>query len=139
MRETTTISRYMMRFPRIVVCDEQNNKASQENACSFSDSIRHIQLGLKQAASSESKCLQNHDSNQTDIQKFQADSHPFRIWKEIFLLHNESVTTCRTILLGHSLKYLTTAIITHDLEKTFLNTETSIFPDILKVVERSEN
>jgi hypothetical protein len=138
MRETTTFSRYMMRFPRIVVYDEQKNKPSQENAISFSNSIRHIQLGQQEAVS-QSKCLQNQDSNQTDIQKFQADSHPFRIWKEFFLLHNESIATCRTILLGHSLKYLNIATMTHGLEKTFLSTETSIFPNISKVVERSEN
>jgi hypothetical protein len=119
MRETTTLSRYVMRFPRIVVYDEQKNKASQENACSFSASIRHIKLGQKQAAS-QSKCLQNHDNNQTDIQKFQADSHPFRIWKEFFLLHNESIATCKTILLGRSLKYLNIATMTHGLEKMFL-------------------
>lgn len=139
MRETTTISGYMMRFPRIPANGERNNKEFQENACGLFTSIPHIQLGLKHSVAYQSKCLQNRDSKHADTEKFQADSHPFRMCKEFFLLHNESTAICKTILPSSSLKYPTIATITHHLEKKFLSAETSIFPNISKVVEKSEN
>ncbi len=63
-----------MRFPRMLVGNERNdNKVSSKNAYDIFATFWHLKLGLKQVVVYPSRCLQNRDSKQTFMQKFQDD------------------------------------------------------------------
>jgi hypothetical protein len=61
-----------MRFPRMMVDDERNDIVSTKNAYNVFATFRHLKLSLKQAVY-PLRGLQNRDSEQTFIQKFQDD------------------------------------------------------------------
>ncbi len=105
MRYTTIITGYVMRFPRMQVDSERNDKVSFKGACGV--------------------------NKQVVVQKFQDDIPPFRIWID-FLLHNGWRARFRSVKPGRPLKYLTITIITRGLEYKVVSTETSIFPEIFK-------
>jgi hypothetical protein len=131
MRYTTIITGYVMRFPRMQVDSERNDKVSFKGACSVFAIIPRIQLGgLKQAACPPS-CLKSHGNNQVVVQKFQDDIPPFRMWIS-FLLHNGWRARFRSVKPRRSLKYLTITTITYGLENKVVSTETSVFPEIFK-------
>ena len=131
MTETTNISRYLMRFPRIQDDSERNDKVSSKDAYYVFDKIVHIQLGGLKQSVYPCRCLKYRRSKQVVVLKFQDDIPPFRMWID-FLLHNEWIARFRAIELGRCLKYLTITTIPHGLENKVLSTETSIFPDIFK-------
>jgi hypothetical protein len=131
MTETTNISRYVMRFPRMRDDSERNDKALSKDAYAVSVKMVRIQIGGLKQAVYPPRCLKYRGSKQVVVQKFQDDIPPFRMWID-FLLHNEWIARFRTVELGRSLKYLIITTITHGLENKVLGTETSIFPDIFK-------
>lgn len=127
-----------MRFPRMLVDIERNDKVSSKNEYDVFDTFRHLKLGPKQAVY-PSRCLQNRDNKQTFLQKFQDDGPLFRMWID-FLLHNEWIARSRDIMHGRSFIYWTIVTITHDLEDNKVaSTKAGKFTDIAKVVEKSEN
>lgn len=131
MTETTNISRYVMRFPRMQDDSERNDKVSSKDAYYVFAKIVRIQLGGLKQSVYPPRCLKYRGSKQVVVQKFQDDIPPFRMWID-FLLHNEWIARFRAIELGRFLKYLTITTIPHGLENKVLSTETSIFPDIFK-------
>ena len=131
MRYTTIITSYVMRFPRMQVDSERNDKVSFKGACSVFAIIPRIQLGgLKQAAYPPSS-LKSRGNKQVVVQKFQDDIPTLRMWID-FLLHNGWRARLSSVKPGRSLKYLTITTITCGLEYKVVSTETSIFPDIIK-------
>ena len=131
MRYTTIITGYVMRFPRMQVDSERNDKVSFKGACSVFAIIPRIQLGgLKQAAYLPSS-LKSRGNKQVVVQKFQDDIPTLRMWID-FLLHNGWRARFSSVKRGCSLKYLTITTITCGLEYKVVSTETSIFPDIIK-------
>jgi hypothetical protein len=116
---------------------ERNDKVSSKNAYNVFDTFRQLKLGLKQVVY-PSRCLQNRDSRQTFLQKFQDGSPLFRMWID-FLFHNEWIARSRDIMHGRSFIYWTIVTITHDLEGKVTTTKAGKFTDIAKVVEKSEN
>ena len=73
-RETTTMSRNMMRFPRMLVGNERNDKVSSWLTRYLFVTIPHIQSGLKQTEVYPPRSFQYRGNKQTIIQKIQDDS-----------------------------------------------------------------
>jgi hypothetical protein len=132
MRDTTIISEYVMRFLRIQVDSERNDKVSSNDAYDVFTIIPRIQLGGLKQAVYPPRCLKYRSSKQVAVQKFQDDSSPFRMCIDFFLLHNDWIARFRAVKRSRSLKYLTITTITHGLENKVVSTETSIFPNIFK-------
>ena len=74
MRETTIISRNMMRFPRMSVGSERNDKVSSWLTRYLFATIPRIELGLKQIEVYPPRSIQYRGNKQTVIQKIQDDS-----------------------------------------------------------------
>lgn len=74
MRETTTKSRNMMRFPRMAVGSERNDKVSSWLTRYLLATIPRIELGLKQTEVYTPRSFQYRGNKQTVIQKIQDDS-----------------------------------------------------------------
>jgi hypothetical protein len=74
MRETTTKSRNMMRFPRMLVGNERNDKVSSWLTRYLFATIPLIELGLKQTEMYPPRSFQYRGNKQTIIQKIQDDS-----------------------------------------------------------------
>jgi hypothetical protein len=97
MTETTSIFRKVMRFPKARRYSERNDKLCSDNACYVFASCQRMELGLKQAVVYQPRPIQYLDSKQTDIQKFQNDSLPFRMWINS-LLKKDSIVRCQKML-----------------------------------------
>jgi hypothetical protein len=139
MRETTNISRNMMRFPRMPVDCERNDKVSSWLIRYLFATIPRIELALKQTEVYLRRSIQYRGRKQTVIQKIQDNSPPFRMWID-FLLHNDWIAKCRDIRLVRSFKYCTIATMNYDLQNKVISTTTDIFfPDLAKGVNKSEN
>jgi hypothetical protein len=74
MRETTTISRNIMQFPRLPVGSERNDKVSSWLMRYLLATIPRIELGLKQTEVYLPRSFQYRGNKQTVIQKIQDDS-----------------------------------------------------------------
>jgi hypothetical protein len=74
MRETTIISRNMMRFPRMSVGSERNDKVSSWLTRYLFATIPRTELGLKQIEVYPPRSIQYRGNKQTVIQKIQDDS-----------------------------------------------------------------
>jgi hypothetical protein len=74
MRETTTISRNIMQFPRLPVGSERNDKVSSWLMRYLLATIPRIELGLKQTEVYPPRSFQYRGNKQTIIQKIQDDS-----------------------------------------------------------------
>ena len=64
MRETTNMSRNMMRFPRIAVGSERNDNLSSRLTSYLFATIPHIELGLKQTEVDPPRTIQYCGSKQ---------------------------------------------------------------------------
>ena len=94
MTQTTSIFRKMMRFPKALRYSERNDKLCSENPYYVFASCQHMELGLKQAVVYQPRSIQYLEGKQTDIQKFQNDSIPLRIWINS-LLKKDSIARCQ--------------------------------------------
>jgi hypothetical protein len=102
MRDTIINSGYVMRFPRMQIHNERNDKVSSKYAYDVFALIPRIQLGGLKQAVYPPRSLIYCGSKQVAVQKFQEDIPPFRMWID-FLLHNEWIARFRAVKLGGSL------------------------------------
>ena len=74
MRETTTISRNVMRFPRMPVGSERNDKVTSWLTRYLFATIPRIELGMKQTEVYPRRSFRYRGNKQTIIQKIQDDN-----------------------------------------------------------------